>query len=222
MPRTPFARPLTITRINGLPVPLVTKAKGGGTDMGQADYAASIRSNVRGFWSGAIPYDAFVHNMILAIDRGFTRAWNEGASECGITPADMTMEERDRLYSEINEEMAYVTDFAIAVEQASRANQGKLTPLLFRAEMWVNRYEEIRSLARSYTCADQKLRWEWNPIKEHCPHCERLNGRVYRASTWKRYNIYPRMPRLKCGGFRCGCMFIPTDDPVTPGRPPMI
>lgn len=57
-------------------------------------------------------------------------------------------------------------------------------------------------------------------IVHNCGDCRRLDGRVYRASTWAKYDIYPRNWDLECRGVRCGCAFEETDEPCTPGFPP--
>ena len=42
------------------------------------DYRSSIRSSVRGAWTGTYDYVDFLDAMFIAIDRGFTQAWDEG------------------------------------------------------------------------------------------------------------------------------------------------
>lgn len=59
-------------------------------------------------------------------------------------------------------------------------------------------------------------------VVHNCASCLMYSGRVYRASTWKKYDIYPRMRSLLCRGLRCGCEFRPTAMPCTPGKPPQI
>lgn len=164
----------------------------------------------------------FVDMMSSSIRRGLTQAWNDGMASCGIRPSDMTPDENARLEAEINNQLHYLIGFANDIETNSKASGGHLQPLFDRGELWASRYAMVQSIAMEIACKDKKLKWIMNPLKEHCEHCLRLNGRVYRASTWRRYNIYPKMARLKCRGFRCGCKFEPTSDPVTPGRPPQI
>lgn len=188
----------------------------------ELDYQSALRSATRGFWSGEYSLFQFFDNMTRAIERNFRLAWEEGLRDCGINPNETTAEEDARLRLEINTEIGYLYGFANDVYNANRASGGLLRDLNRRLGMWVNKYGMIRNLARTYACEDRKKKWVMNPRKEHCESCLRLDGRVYRASTWQRYNIYPRMPRLRCGGFWCGCDFEDTDEPCTPGRPPEI
>jgi hypothetical protein len=197
---------------------LITKQHLGGA----ANYRHSVRSAVRLLWYGYTDLFGFVDNMYSVIKLGFTRAWHDGMAECGLKPYDMTQEEIEKLNYEMNTEATFVLGFGIDIMNNSKLLGGKLTPLLSRAEMWANKYEYIRSIAMQMACKDEKLLWRINPAKEHCGSCVRLNGRVYRASIWRKYDIYPRMHRLECGGWRCGCSLEKTMLPVTPGRPPMI
>lgn len=189
---------------------------------GAQNYRRSIRAAVRGFWTGAYDMNSFISEMSTVIRRNLTFAWYEGAKQCGINPSELTSEEISQLNIEINKDMGYLIGFADAIRRGQKSEGGKLTPLLRRAELWANRYDAVRSNAMSYACRDKKLKWVWNPLKEHCGDCMRLNGRVYRASIWRKYDIKPRMRSLACHGYNCGCMFVETDEPATPGRPPSI
>jgi hypothetical protein len=191
-------------------------------DTGFLEYRRNIRAGVYGLWSGRFNFAQFVFHMVAAIERGFRRAWYDGAAECGISPIELTNLELDRLRLETNTEISYVIPFADDIDATDKASGNLLRPLQNRAELWANRYEAIKSMARSYACKDQKLEWVWNPLKEHCTDCGRLNGRVYRASIWRKYNLEPRMKTLACRGYNCGCEFRVTTNPVTPGRPPKV
>lgn len=188
----------------------------------QGDYLSSLRANARAFWASEVTFPEFVGMMNRTITVGLTRAWHDGASVCGITSTELNSEEFARLQSHINGEMGRVIGLAQLIEKNSKANRGKLATVFNRIDMWAGSYMMVREQAMTMACADRKLKWVWNPLKEHCGSCRTLNGRVYRASTWRRWDIYPRMWRLRCRGKYCGCEFVLTDEPVTRGRPPNI
>lgn len=186
------------------------------------EYSHDIRAAVRGLWSGAMDYNEFLDAIDLAVRVGLTRAWYEGAGTCGIiAPQELTLDEINALNRFINTQMGFVFAFANDIVAGSKANKGKLTPLMQRAVMWTNRYNEARNYAKQLACADQKLEWIFGDTK-HCSSCLKLNGRVYRASIWAKYNIRPQMFELECHGFHCQCTLNPTSKPATRGRPPSI
>ena len=188
---------------------------------GEQDYRKAINAAVRALWTGETDLFGFVDNMVGSIRRGLTRAWHEGAGSCGIQPADLTVDELFTLAGIINSEISHILDFGQAIEKGSRANKGKLSTQLRRAQMWGNKYTAVLYQAQTTSCSDLKLRWDLG-IAEHCRSCMKLSGKVYRASTWRKYDLYPKHRRLECNGYRCQCRFTITQQPCTPGVPPRI
>jgi len=186
------------------------------------EYARGVRSAVRGLWSGVYDEMAFYEAFYSLLNVGLTAAWQEGARNCGIAPDELTLDELKLMRFRVSEQMNYVTGFAEAIAAGSKENKGKLTPLLQRALMWVNRYNDVKNQAMQIACKDQKLMWVIGPTEQHCASCSKLDGRVYRASIWKKYDLRPQMWRLACRGVHCLCTLNPTTDRVTPGHPPSI
>lgn len=192
---------------------------------GSVNYRNGIRAAIRGLWTGALFYDNFFQAMMTTIRNGLTAAWQEGSAACGIAPAEYTLEERIALEQAIVREYQYIGGLGHDVEANSKANGGKLTPLLNRGNMWINRYNDVVNHAKQAACKNQKLRWVLHLIrmtKDPCVDCLRLNGRVYRASTWNKWGIRPQSSDLACSGIQCGCGFEVTDEPANKGRPPKL
>ena len=193
---------------------------------GMGMYRSTIRSATRGLWSGAMDWEQFYELMLDTVRLGFEAAWHEGAAECGILPEDLTAEERQALQSATVQENGYIAGFADTIEEKSKANGGKLGPLLVRAELWVKRYNDLRNRAKEMACGDQKLKWKMHPEKEHCKSCLKLNGKVKRASVWRNNDVRPQHPtKLECmvgagGPSVCGCEFVVTDEPCSRGPLP--
>ncbi len=186
-------------------------------------YRASLRSAVRAFWSGEWGWYEFHEELSTAIRTYFPQAWREGLALAGLTPDDMTDAERVRLEQEIVREIGYIPPFADAVERGSKANGGKLGPLMSRADRWAATYNRIRDLAMTFAQNDPKLRWQIGPVKtEHCADCLRLNGKVKRSSTWRAADLAPRMWKLACHGVHCKCEFQVTTERLSPGPLPVI
>lgn len=182
-------------------------------------YRLNIRAAVRGLWMGVFDYYNFLDQMSLAIERGFTQAWYEGARIYGVNPSELTQEEHDRITSEVNTERGFVPALGQAILANTKANGGKLAPLFSRAELWISGYNRVRILGSTYAAKDQKQEWVYGDT-QHCPDCLMYNGKVYRASTWMKHNIQPKMYALNCHGYHCQCKFVPTNKPCNKGYPP--
>ena len=193
-----------------------------------ADSRAAVRAAVRGVWTGAATSAGQGSDMLYpAIRRYFLLAFNEGMKECGVLPEERTEKERKALVDRIKEELSHVGGFMDAVYEGRKGSETErpLEQFLSRAEMWVNRYTELRDLGKMLACGDRKAMWVLNPLKESCRDCIRLNGKVKRLSTWEKaraQGIYPKSPALACGGFRCGCTLSITDEPMSKGPLPKL
>lgn len=186
--------------------------------MSEANYKKQIRAAVRGLWTGAFTFEDFDEIMKGTIRRGMTQAWIEGAKPCGITLEDLSDAESLALAQIISSQFDYIDGFRDFVDANSKVNKGKLGQGLARAELWINRYGEARNQAKAMACSDRKLKWQINAkCREHCKSCTRLNGKVKRGSYWQK-TIMPRSKNLECGGWRCCCELIPTDDPISKGK----
>jgi len=200
---------------------------------GESDYGLGIRSGVRGLWRGVMTWQEAQNSIGSTIRRGLRIAWREGAAECGIQWSELSQEELITLSNRIMTELIRLPAFLNAIEVGRKQDtDGNPNPeaqplagFLKRAELWANRYKDVANEAKQLACRDKKLKWVLNltrVTKAHCVDCLNMNGRIYRGSTWEKYGIRPQSPALNCGGFRCGCGFLPTDEPCTPGRPPSL
>lgn len=193
---------------------------------GSVNYRRGINAAIRGFWVGALDYNQFTDTMLSVIHRGIPAAWYEGAAACGIMPADLSPEEKTALRQAIFHEENYIGRLAIDIEAGSKANGGLLRPLMARGQVWVNRYLDIVNRAKVMACADQKLKFaRIRPTKDPCASCAKLEGKVKRASYWKRVDVRPQNPPnpyLDCGGWRCGHGFVVTDAPLSKGPLPRL
>ncbi len=186
----------------------------------ETGYGLILRNLTRSLWSGKIDVVIFLAIMAFVIRRGFTAAWRQGAAAAGVDFNELTPAEIGALEGEISVDLGNLSSLALDIAGNTRLLGGALAPLLGRVEMWTNRIGEIRSFALRQAAGNQKLMWVWNPLKEHCDDCLKYNGRVYRASVWDAAGIRPRSAELACGGWKCGCSFVVTDNHAMPGRPP--
>jgi hypothetical protein len=188
----------------------------------RGNFRHGIRAAIRGLWSGALSFEQAWRAMNDTLYYGITQAWHEGLAQLGIKPADMSPTEQIGLQQYILDQLSYLDGFLNDVDAGSKANGGKLTPQLARADLWEQRYNEAREKAKSMASVNPPLKWEYGDTVEHCGDCSRVEGRVYRKETWDRYGWVPQSPQLECGGWQCDCRRVPTTEPCTPGRPPSI
>lgn len=187
-------------------------------------YQSTLRSLVRGYWSGVLDLDQFTGQIRTAMNRRLAQAWDEGAAECGIKPDEYTIEEQTALARAIADELSELPGFALRIDQNSKVNGGELLPLFGQVDnLWVNRYNDLKNRAKLMACKDEKLEWVLGATEQHCFQCNALNGRVKRGSFWQQSGYQPQNPPnsyLQCGGWNCRCSFEPTDKPVSRGPLP--
>lgn len=183
-------------------------------------YRRKLRKAARAFWAEAIDYWDFQIAMQFAIQDELFKGWMSGARECGISQYNEILPDEDRIFQDFKQnQLAFMPRFALFMIQTKESG-GKIGTVYRRLELWANRYNEIRNLARQIVCKDKKMAWVLGPTEQHCPDCSRYSGRVYRASIWQRNGIKPQDNDLSCCGYNCLCQLKPTDRPVTPGKPP--
>jgi hypothetical protein len=179
-------------------------------ESGLTIYAGSIRANFRALWSGTWSTGDFIIAMLETIALGLRTAWIEGMESAGVAEDEISPEEWSILQERINQENAQIAGLAADINASNRAAGGKLGDLMPRAELWINRYNDIVNLARMTASTDPKLRWAIGVgAIDHCQDCLDYNGKVYRASVWAKYGIRPQGENLACGGWRCQCEFVP-------------
>lgn len=184
------------------------------------DYQTALKRGVYGLWSGKLDMAETFAHMWLAIEKGLTWAWYLGASECGITPDELSQEELAALAGAIYSELYYLERLIYDVAKGNKASGTKLSSYNVRLAMWTNRYNDVVSRAKMMACGDKKLRWELGQTKEHCTDCSKLAGKVKRASTWVASGWQPQGHNLECKGYLCQCKLTVTTDKMTSGKLP--
>lgn len=187
---------------------------------GQAQYKREISGLARKLWSNDITPFEFADNMFSVMRKNFTLAWRDGARIMGVK--EVGDEEMLRVQDFTQAQAQYLPNLIAFIQANSKASGGKFGSLDTRIAMWANRWREMWNEARLFYTGNKKLKWVMNAAKENCPDCINLNGKVYPKRTWDKYGIRPQMEELNCGGYNCGCKWVDTDDPITPGPPPAL
>jgi hypothetical protein len=172
---------------------------------------------VRDLYRGDIEEGDFVDRLAQLVQDQLTRAWNEGMRTNDLDPEqDMEPEWQVILDDIIANEYNYVDQFAADII-AARDEQADWQPLLSRADLWANRYNDVVNQA-IITTKEQKLLWVMGSTEKHCDTCGKLNGIIAFASIWDELGVYPQRPendKIECGGWNCLCELIPTSNRQT-------
>ena len=185
-----------------------------------AFYASSIRDLTKKLYDGKVAYLDFVSKMENLITVQLRLAWFEGMEANGLAEDDMTTEWAGILREIIMSEQDHVAEFALVIEGARRA-ESPVDPLLSRADLWGNRYNDVVNQARVITAGEKdKMIWVLGETDEHCHNgdggrmgigCAELAGLVAYASEWDASGIKPQGQMLNCGGWNCRCELKPTN-----------
>lgn len=180
---------------------------------------ASIRSAIRGYWTGEYTRFQFVDEMNTIISRRLTEAYELGARECGILPDELTQTERAAQQDLINGQLGYVIGLADDIEENKRDAGGRLGPLIARASRWAAQYDTAFSNGKANACGNRKAKFVLGPTEKHCRTCGGLANKVYRYSTWVENGaVPPKNARFECGSASyCECRLEDTEDRITPG-----
>lgn len=96
--------------------------------------------------------------------------------------------------------------------------------LIARLTLWANSVGGAYNVGKLFVAGaiidgiTQPVNYEWvyDPRKEHCVDCARLNGVVLSATEWRQMKargIFPQSNQLECRGFHCGCDLRRTSTP---------
>jgi hypothetical protein len=102
----------------------------------------------------------------------------------------------------------------------AKIDQTGLDPLLARAAMWANRWNESYNNAVALITENNggNLMWVYGDT-DHCDTCLNLNGIVASKKDWDTAGVKPQNAQndmLDCGGWRCKCSLVATDKRRSP------
>lgn len=125
----------------------------------------------------------------------------------------LTTEEQQLLQEQIDISSESAISLAQSVADGSFAGDEGAASLAIRMLLWTNTAAFLFSLGQLFREDNPFFMWVFNPIKDHCVDCVRLNGQVHTADEWRRSGWVPRGFVLNCRGFYCGCAFVESEGP---------
>jgi hypothetical protein len=189
---------------------------------------AFMESTIRDLYIGKLGTLEFTDDVARAlaghVTDAYDTAWRDSADEEEEQP-DWFIESRD-VFIENTADMDYIYSFFEDIMEA-RDDKDPLLPLLDRAKLWANRWNEAYSEAVKVIALQNgtKLKWVEGDTTEKCDVCLALNGIIAPAALWDELDVKPQSapnPALDkenggCGGWRCQCYFEETDEKQTRG-----
>lgn len=145
----------------------------------------------------------------------YSRAWTD-YGEFGAIPDYLEAGYQEDVLSQYDFVDRYYRNIVDA-----RIDGTPIDPLLTRANMWANQWNNSYNKANSLIQQENggNLEWVYGET-EHCDTCRNLNGIVASAKEWAQLGLRPQNPPnpiIKCGGFNCECQLLPTEKRRSPG-----
>lgn len=184
------------------------------------DYMLSVIVGlVRGVYSGNVG-GQFIDTMANLISGQLTQAYRQAWEDEGMTDYFAPNYLASSLEAMILSQYDFVDQFYRDIVDA-RVDATSIDPLLVRAGMWANRWNEAYNEAVRLITVENggKLMWQYGEA-EHCDTCRALNGIVAFAKEWDTLGVKPQnAPNnlIECGGWNCQCALVQTDKRRSPG-----
>lgn len=156
---------------------------------------------------------AFKEQMRALIAKQFRLGWIAGARTVDALDAVKFPDSDVILEGLIDDELAYIQEFADAVQVATKAIT--LADITRRLGIWANQFERLKNRAMLFFGGEKRLMWREGDTVKKCVTCVGLDGQVRTANEWARLNIQPQDKQLECGGWNCDCSFVVTNAPLT-------
>lgn len=162
----------------------------------------------------------FIDIMANLVQGQISRAYLQAWTDEGFDPP-MPAYLETAANSAIVSQYAYVDQYYRDIVDA-RIDKTPLEPLLKRAELWANRYNEAYNNAIALITKQNggKLKWQLGATEQHCDTCSKLNNVVDYASEWERAGLRPQSAPnnlLTCQGWNCDCSLTSTTERRTRG-----
>lgn len=182
---------------------------------------ATLEQMVTKVYNGNMGGD-FVDVMQSLITGQMTQAFRQAWEDDGNTDFNLPPYLQDALEQTITEQADFDLIYGYYQDVIdARVDKTPIDPLLTRAELWANRYNEAYSQAVLLIEKESggKMVWLLGKTEQHCSTCKDLNGIIAYATEWDESGVQPQNApndMLACGGWRCDCSLIPTTERKTP------
>lgn len=184
-----------------------------------SQYRSALHATALGLWELYLRPMGAVTDFDSSIRRHLTEAAYAGLKEAGLLVGDLEVAELNEIQTIIFNEQMYVVDLVQWIIGVRESTNGSMQMVYNRLDMWVARYDMVKSKFLLIGNKNKKKQWKRGKTKKGCIDCIGYDGKVYRANIWLKYDIQPKMYDLTCRGGHCDCGFYDTDEPIDRGFP---
>lgn len=184
-------------------------------------FLSTILRLVRAVYKGrmGLEFILTMENLVSSqLGRAYKQAWKEEGTDEGFP--DYLQADLD---AKVAEQHTFISGYYHDIVDA-KIREAPIDPLLSRAELWAQRFNEAYNNALSLIHLNngEKEVWILGDTEHHCWICSSLNGIVAYASEWDELGVKPQhapneiLSRTRgvekgCGGWRCDCRREATD-----------
>lgn len=164
---------------------------------------------------GGVFIDTLANLISGQLTDAYMRAWADDGNFSELPPYLL-----QSLETAILDQYNYVDQFYRDIVDA-RVDGTSIAPLINRAQMWANRYNEAYNETMRLITLENggKLEWIEGDTIQKCETCVALNGMVLYAKEWESLGVHPQgapNDKLICKGWHCDCTLLPTDKRRSP------
>lgn len=182
----------------------------------QPYFLARVQGLVRGVYDGYIggEFVDIMQNLIKGqMNDAYLRAWSD-QTDGGVLPSYLN--ESLALFTLTQTNFDWIYQFYKDIIDA-RVDQTSIEPLLTRAGMWANRWNDAYNEATRQIALEEGYNMQWVLGEaEHCTTCLALSNIVAKAKEWEQSGWRPQSQDLECHGYNCKCSLEITDKRRTP------
>lgn len=180
-------------------------------------FLSTLERLIRSVYSGLLggEFIDITANLIQGqIFQAYEQAWLDDGN---LLPLPSFLEQAAT--QEVLKQFTFVDQLYRDVVDA-RVDNTPIDPLIGRAPLWANRFNEAASNANMLIALEMggKLMWVEGDTRDKCKTCVALDGIVAYASIWAKLNVHPQgapNPYIKCEGWNCLCQLVPTTERQT-------
>lgn len=180
-----------------------------------SEYDDFIAEMMRLVGNGSINKNQFIDELNGFVSEEIMNAFLEGS---GKTVAQLSQAELAIIEQAIQTNLESIPGLADSVTEWVDGDSENINKLIRnRVILWGKNIEGVynQGFLRGGD-DDEALAWRLGPA-DHCINCATLANLVMTRREWRNSGWFPQSPRLACGGWRCGCSFQSTDEPLTGG-----